>query len=420
MATGNKKPLAERWKSLPPKRRQQAAFGAVIAGVLAISFVMLTGTGGGTKKGPDPDKMDAMVENGLLPDGNMREIGMSAVSKDIEEGREATQSTQERVSRVEESLRDFQNNQQAGGAARTQNEQLLQQVQELTEKVQSLETNGGPSKGGPAQQLPAAPIDEPAQAGYGGIRNISNQQPQSGGGGGGGPSLESTSESSANSDKKTPAADGATKPNTVPAASRMYLPSGSIIRGVMLTGLDAPTGTGSNKDPVPVLVRIQKEAILPNRYLADVKECFALISGTGDLASERAYLRSETISCIRKDKSVIDTQLKSYVVDTDGKAGLRGRLVSKQGSAVGKAIIASFADGISQAFKGGSDRFDIGNPDYQQAAQSGAISGASSSLDRISKYYLDLANQMFPILEIDAGREVTLVLVQGLDVATLN
>lgn len=416
MSNKIKKPLAERWKDLPPKRRQQAAFAAVIVGVLAISFVMLTGTGGTTKKGPDVEKLDATAENGLLPDENMRDIGMSAVSKDIEDGREAQQGMVERVGRVEESLRDFQQNQQAGGAARTQNEQLLQQVQALTEKVQSLENNGG----GVGQGVPVAPAgpipmqDAQMQPGYGGIRNISNQPV-----GGGSASVESTSESStgesstSNGNSSGPAANA-------PVVSKMYLPSGSIVQGVMLTGMDAPTGKGAMKDPVPVLVRIQKDAILPNRYSADIKECFALVSGQGDLASERAYMRSESISCVRKDKSVIDMQMNAYVVDTDGKVGLRGRLVSKQGSLVGKAIIASFADGVSQAFKGGNDRFDMSNPDYRAAGESGLMNGASSSLDRISKYYLDLADQMFPILEIDAGREVTLVLVKGLDVASLN
>ena len=52
------------------------------------------------------------------------------------------------------------------------------------------------------------------------------------------------------------------------------------------------------------------------------------------------YLRGETISCVREDGGVIETRLDSYAVGEDGKAGIRGRLVSKQGQLVAKSMMA--------------------------------------------------------------------------------
>jgi len=45
---------------------------------------------------------------------------------------------------------------------------------------------------------------------------------------------------------------------------------------------------------MPALIRVKHQAILPNRVRADVRECFLLVSGFGDLASERAQLRGGT------------------------------------------------------------------------------------------------------------------------------
>ncbi|PIV81625.1 conjugal transfer protein TraB, partial [bacterium CG17_big_fil_post_rev_8_21_14_2_50_64_8] len=46
-------------------------------------------------------------------------------------------------------------------------------------------------------------------------------------------------------------------------------------------------------------------------------------------ATERAQLRTETLSCVREDGRVIEAELEGYAVGEDGKVGMRGRLVSK-------------------------------------------------------------------------------------------
>ena len=94
---------------------------------------------------------------------------------------------------------------------------------------------------------------------------------------------------------------------------------------------------------MPALLRVEKEAILPNRFTSDIKDCFVLVSGHGDLSSERAFLRGEYLSCVRNDGAVLETKFPSYVVGEDGKAGMKGRLVSKQGQMIARTLIAGFA-----------------------------------------------------------------------------
>ena len=202
----------------------------------------------------------------------------------------------------------------------------------------------------------------------------------------------------------------------------VLIPAGSILRGVLLSGMDAPTGRQSRRDPYPALARIKHDAILPNRFRADVRECFLVLAGYGDLGSERAYLRSETITCVRTDGGAIEVPIDAYATGEDGKVGVRGRVVSKQGKVIAQAMMASFVEGFSKIFStvpvatlstnaGQSTPFQ--NVMTPQALQGAAVSGAGNALDRLANFFMDMAEEMFPVIEIDAGRAIELVLNRG-------
>ena len=211
----------------------------------------------------------------------------------------------------------------------------------------------------------------------------------------------------------------------------LRLPAGSLLSGQLITGLDVPTGQGARREPYPVLIRIKVSAILPNRYRTNVRECFVLASGYGDLSSERAYLRSETLSCIFKHnhkEQVIERPLEGYIAGEDGKAGLRGRLVSKQGQVMAKAAMAGFLSGVSEAFdiKPVPVFSVVPNQNGQiqlpfqsglkgsEALQSSLIKGSNKALEKLADFYLKLADQMVPVIEISAERKVDLILTRGL------
>lgn len=202
-----------------------------------------------------------------------------------------------------------------------------------------------------------------------------------------------------------------------------YLPIGSIITGTLINGMDAPTGQGARRDPFPATLRIQKEAILPNHFSLDVRECFMQVSGYGDMSSERAYLRGEAISCVREDGGIIEAKMDSYVIGEDGKAGVRGRLVSKEGQLLARSLMAGFLEGVSGAFNvqaAPSLRIDGGDslPIYKQTfdsdrIQGGFAKGTGNALGRLADYYMDMADSIFPVIEIDAGRQLDVVITRG-------
>lgn len=211
-----------------------------------------------------------------------------------------------------------------------------------------------------------------------------------------------------------------------PVSRTAYIPAGSILTGTLITGADFPTGKGSYDNPTPSLIRLSKHAILPNRYTSDVRECFLLVGGRGELASERAKLRGETLSCIRNDGGIIQTKLNSYVAGEDGKEGIKGRLVSKQGQLIARTMVAGFLSGMSEAFDYSQVSVLSTTADnkvqYQknfssEAAKGGFATGMQNSLDRVAQFYMDLADEMVPVVEINAGRQVDVVVITG---TTLN
>lgn len=215
-----------------------------------------------------------------------------------------------------------------------------------------------------------------------------------------------------------PAADAAGA-TPAPRDTRRYLPSGAFTRAVLLGGLDAPTGGQAQRNPQPVLLRLADNAILPNQFRARVKECFIVGAGYGDVSSERAYIRTESLSCVTRDGTAIDVPVKGYVAGEDGKAGMRGRLVSKQGQILANALLAGVASGIGHAFTQSSTTLSVSplgttsTVDPGKRLEAGLGTGVGKALDRLAQYYISLAEKVFPVIEVDAGRSVDVVLTQG-------
>lgn len=211
----------------------------------------------------------------------------------------------------------------------------------------------------------------------------------------------------------------------------IFMPAGTIISGVLITGMDAPTANQSKRDPFPVLLRIKDESILPNRMKMDVRECFLIASGYGDMSSERAYLRADTVSCVRDDGGVIEAGLNAYAVGEDGKNGVRGRLVSKTGSLVAKSLMAGFLAGTADIMKPQKvqpvvnidqvtgQRIPQLFTDVDPAAvfSQGAMGGVSTGMTRIADYYIEMAKSIFPIIEVDSGRKIDFIVLKGAKLA---
>lgn len=199
--------------------------------------------------------------------------------------------------------------------------------------------------------------------------------------------------------------------------------TGSFARARLLNGVEAPTGGQANGNPVPMLLEIKDPAFLPNRYRSGVKRCMVTANATGDLSSERVLVRLDRLSCITESKGAIDVKLTGYVTGEDGKTGLKARVVTRSGQAIANALLVGTLSGLGEAVSlaaqdsttnfAGTVTHSVNNP-----WRAGLGDGMQDALDRVADYYLKLADKIFPVLEVDAGRDVDIVITQSASIAT--
>lgn len=204
-----------------------------------------------------------------------------------------------------------------------------------------------------------------------------------------------------------------------------YIPSGTFLRAELLGGVDAPTGgDAQNANPHPVLMRVSNMAQLPNRFKYNFRECMIIGSAYGDISAERAYVRTERMSCVGSDGKAIDIPIKGYVAGEDGKAGIRGPVVTKQGQIIANALFAGILSGLGEGI---SNSYNVtstsafGTTSSVKAGdeyRAGVANGMGSAMDRLSQYYIKLADKVFPVVEINAGRKVDVVLLEGFRIDT--
>ena len=182
--------------------------------------------------------------------------------------------------------------------------------------------------------------------------------------------------------------------------------------------MDAPTMTQAKSSPLPVLLKVTDLSILPNFFKYDIIDCFLMGEGYGDLTAERAYIRVNNISCITDKRQHIDMALQGAVSGEDGKLGLKGEVVTKQGALLARTLIAGFLQGVGESFANQNQIVTSGwggttttkaEQTAQESIQAGMFQGMSNAAEKLADFYLKMADQIAPVIEISAGREVNVV-----------
>lgn len=212
---------------------------------------------------------------------------------------------------------------------------------------------------------------------------------------------------------------GSSGPDSKKKTRTIYLPPG-FMKARLLTGVDALASRDATANPEPIIARVQAPAVLPNDVKANLSGCFVIGNATGSLAKERVEVQLVTLSCVDFDEhSVVDQPVKGFFVDTDGKKGLSGKVVTRAGAALARSFIAGTISGIAQTVEttfGSTSTSALGSVrtlDAGEAAKTGIAGGLSKSSDKLTDFYLDLARQAGPIVEVGAAKEVVVVIQEG-------
>ena len=198
-----------------------------------------------------------------------------------------------------------------------------------------------------------------------------------------------------------------------------YVPSGTFAKAVMIGGADASAAVNAQGNPSPMVFRIVADGTLPNKAHSHLKDCVVTAAVVGDISSERGMIRLESLSCTKPDNSIVDMVVEGTVFGPEGKNGVRGTPVRKEGALLGRAFAAGMFSGFSKGVQEGyttnsvsalGSTSTVNNSDI---AKNGAASGVSNSMDKIADYEIERAQQYHPVIQLSAGTTVDIVFMKG-------
>ena len=348
--------------------KQQAAGIAALA--LLVVFVYLLG-GGGPEQGEQEASEADMFGAGAMPDDattasaiSAMEVRMESLQLTLNQQREAhgklAQAVDHQKAMFEAQLRDQER------AYTEQLEAALQQAIELARRTEQRAE---------AQAAAAAPprlrILRPAAAAAG------SQPPQ------------------------PPPAEG-----TRPGGPWVRLPVGSTVTGELLTGAFATKARG---DALPVLVQLRSAYSGPNDTEIPLEDCLLIGKATADISSVRARVEAVSLSCVLPDGTAFERTVRGYLTGADGTLGVPGTWEFRSGrwlanllSAMGTAAAGVYADvAIAEALAG--------------ANILGSVS-TSDTTERIQEFFLQRAEEILPVVWVESGTPVYLVMLEGLTI----
>lgn len=214
-----------------------------------------------------------------------------------------------------------------------------------------------------------------------------------------------------------------TLPDTTPQKPRFpWISSGSFAEAIVVEGADANASVTGDKNTVPMQLRLTGKVQMPNDQEFDLTGCFVTLEAWGDVSSERAIVRTRSISCKLGDDN-IDQKIAGHV-SFMGKNGIKGEVVMRNGQILLYAGGSGFLDGIGKGIeKASSTTVGVGATASMSAGeigQAGFGGGVSSAAKTLSDYYIKRAEQYHPVIPIGAGNEVTLVFQDGFQLETLE
>ena len=402
-------------------KKQRLILGLLGGSGIVLSSFWIFG-GSDTVKIKDPDKAEQVkVSVGDMANKTLSEQEWMALSENrfqsAENQLKGVDGTNARVAQLSEQL----------DALRAQNSSMSADGQRVVSAYQSENEQLRRQMNDRAAEPVAAPGP---QAMYG--PGSSALYPRSGGPAASGPSPELPSPrlSEVNMMSFGTAAGGTAskiaKGSTVYTDSPNYLPPNSFATAKVIVGVDAAAGTNSQTDPLPVVLRVTGPArsVLQNGKLLTTKIQGCLINGAarGELSSEKVYVKLQKMTCPQPGGRYAVSEVKGFIA-FGGKTGVRGRVVSREGSLVSQAFIAGLVGGIGKGFSANSNSFLQGsnvsvNGKRQQLgmgeiAQGGIGNGVGEAGDMVSKYLIERAEQYQPVIEMPTGVDVEIVFLEG-------
>lgn len=394
--------MSDQYSPSSNKKKQNWLLIGGALGTIGFLSVIIMGTGNKTQGTP-------VAQNKAAP------LAIDAtVSNNISDAEVYKNSTQQSITDAQNQINDLQSKFQALQLAESNHSQAL--TTQMSQQFAKINSQLDDMKKGPTQPtLGNSDGLPPAMGKSVGLPGLGAESPAEEE-----PVIQSVTIGSGSNESS-----GAGTSNNASLSSQIknaqsYLPP-SFVKAKLITSITAPCGGTAQDNPFPIMLNVVDSAQLANGFRMKLKGCMLLASGYGDVASERAYFRLERITCTTKKGEVINMKAEGFIAGEDGKAGLRGRLVSKAGSKVALALLSGTVGGLAQAFAQTATTLQqtpIGPTEIVTPSQSLGYAGAtgvSSGFQQLSQYYINMAEKTFPVIEINDQRNVTAIFTNGME-----
>lgn len=208
------------------------------------------------------------------------------------------------------------------------------------------------------------------------------------------------------------------KPTKLP-----WIPSGSFSEAIMIEGADANASVTGQQNSQPVTIRLLGNIQMPNNKEYSADGCFVVGEIWGDISSERGVVRTKSISCVLKNGKHVDMPFDGHV-SYQGKGGVRGKPVMRNGAIIANAgaagLLSGFGEGIKSAATPSVGLGATADISASDVFKQGLGGGASKAADTLSQYWIKRAEQYHPVIDIGAGNQVTVVFQKGFRLETLE
>lgn len=188
--------------------------------------------------------------------------------------------------------------------------------------------------------------------------------------------------------------------------------SGGFAVATLLTGGNFNTLSEGEKDTIPVTLSIDSKLKAPNNEEMDLRECFVRGAGKADFTSQTAEVTITNIQCNLLDSKgnhyKISQNIVGWLWDENGEYGAKGRLITKEGEIISKALPLAFMQTAMEIMTNKSQQTTDRNGVINLSG-TGAAFGANASntiIDKIGDKWLKYMDGLNPKVNLRPGRQL--------------
>lgn len=222
---------------------------------------------------------------------------------------------------------------------------------------------------------------------------------------------------------------GTDEPESEAKNVRYVIPPGTLVKGVIVQGVSQPVGVGKPADPEVALIRITSAGKLPKKLRVALKGSNLICSTESILSNRRVRVRGETLSKHEKSGDFTVTDVCAVVSGPGGKSGVPARVISYGGVQAGYAAVSSAMGAATSTLE-----TVLNNQTIEKLSQIGpdkailnsdvftniGLRGTNGGFEKLTDYYVKMADLYNPVLEIDMGTEVSILFTTAVTIGEKN